>query len=73
MQAKLFEHSVFDTHSGRHRGGEPIISWAHEHEGWPPTSLQIELGPQGEGEHGLTGVVGMSDNSRSQFVNGFPV
>lgn len=56
MQAILGAHSLFARHSGRQLGGAPINSGIHWHEGVSPfEGWQIELGPHGDGWHGLTG------------------
>jgi hypothetical protein len=39
MQAKLNEHSLLVTHSGRQFGGEPVNSGKQEQEGESPTAL----------------------------------
>jgi hypothetical protein len=73
IHARLFEHSEFDIHSGRQFGGEPIISDPQEHVAWLLISLHIELDPQGDGEQGFIWTGCMSNISRSQFENGFPL
>lgn len=57
IQAKLNGHSLLVTHSGLQLGGIPLKSGKQEHEGDSPITLHAELGPQGEGSHGLTGFV----------------
>lgn len=46
-------HSEFDIHSGWQFGGLPKYSSRQAHDDVLPTSLQIELGPQGDGIHGF--------------------
>lgn len=53
MQAKLYEHSLLLTHSGRHFGGAPIYSGKHEHDGDVPCTWHCEYGPHGDGTHGF--------------------
>lgn len=53
IQAKLYEHSLLLTHSGRQFGGAPIYSGKHEHDGEVPWTWHWEYGPQGEGKHGF--------------------
>lgn len=60
MQAKLFEHSAFETHSGRQFGGDPIYSLRQEHDGESPTGRHSAFGPHGEGLHGFVGSAGLS-------------
>ena len=48
-------HSSFVTHSGRQFGGAPLYPGAHEHIGLLPKGLHLELGPHGDGSHGLLG------------------
>lgn len=57
MQARLNVHSLLETHSGRQFGGRPIKSGKQEQEGEPFIILQAEYGPQGDGSHGLTGLI----------------
>lgn len=60
-QANAFEHSPFDTHSGRQFGGDPMKVLRQEHDGESPITRHSELGPQGDGTHGfVTGRVGSS-------------
>lgn len=54
MHAMSFGHSEFVMHSGRQFGGLPRNVSRQAHDGEFPTSLHIELGPQGEGWHGFT-------------------
>lgn len=54
IHAKLLGQSGFMVHSGRHVGGLPMYCGKQEQEGDPPISRHCELGPQGEGTHGLT-------------------
>lgn len=53
MQANVLAHSPLLTHSGLQFGGAPINSGRQEHAGDSPAALHSELGPQGEGWHGL--------------------
>jgi hypothetical protein len=55
MHAFVGSQSVLTTHSGRQFGGDPIKFCRHEQAGWCPIARQSELGPQGEGTHGLAG------------------
>lgn len=58
IQAIVDGQSVLTTHSGLQLGGEPMKFCWQEHAGWLPTALHSELGPQGDGMHGLTGSTG---------------
>lgn len=58
MQANVAVHSEFTVHSGLHRGGEPMKLGRQVQRAMPPNSRHCELGPQGDGMHGLTGVCG---------------
>lgn len=49
MHAKLFEHSVLETHSGRQFGGAPMKSLKQEQDGVSPIGLHSEFGPHGDG------------------------
>lgn len=51
--------SEFAMHSGRQAGGEPIFPCIQEQTAWPLDSLQLEKGPQGDGEQGFIGVWGI--------------
>lgn len=52
MQALLDGHSLFIVHSGLQLGGVPIkFDWQLQ-TAWPFDSLQILLGPHGDGTHG---------------------
>jgi len=46
---------LLDTHSGLQVGGLPIKPGTQEHTACALISLHWLLGPQGEGEQGLTG------------------
>lgn len=49
MQARLSAHSLLLIHSGLQFGGLPINSGKHVQTGASLTSLQMALGPQGDG------------------------
>lgn len=49
MHARLKEHSLFVTHSGRQVGGIPIKSGKHEQDGDCPIMRHSEFGPHGDG------------------------
>lgn len=53
IHALLYEHSLLVIHSGLQLGGEPINSGKHEQEGVSPFVWHWELGPHGDGTHGL--------------------
>jgi hypothetical protein len=59
-------------HSGLQFGGDPINSAKHEQEGVSPFTWHCELGPQGDGTHGLPTGSG-SANMAWQRTNGSPV
>ena len=56
MQALFDGHSELSTHSGRQLGAEPIIPATHPHWACPDTTWHCELGPQGVGVQGLSGM-----------------
>lgn len=58
MQASSFGHSLLAMHSGLQFGGLPINSFKQAHDGELPTSLQMELGPHGDGSQGFTFSIG---------------
>lgn len=58
IQAMVEGQSVLTTHSGLQLGGDPMKLGRQEQAGWLPTARHSELGPQGEGIHGLTGSTG---------------
>lgn len=58
MQALSVGHSLLLEHSGLQYGGDPKKLDKHVHDGISPTSLQTELGPQGDGVHGVTSATG---------------
>lgn len=62
-------------HSGRQFGGLPRKVSRQAHEGEFSTSLHIELGPQGEGWHGLTYKGGITSEIKSYqlFIHSFIV
>jgi hypothetical protein len=66
-QAKLLVHSELMTHSGLQLGGLPMYEGRHEHDGVPPTSRHCELGPHGEGTHGLTYCGGTGDSAGAEI------
>lgn len=49
IHAKLLEHSLLLTHSGRQLGGTPTNSAKQEHEGESLITLHSALEPQGDG------------------------
>lgn len=53
IQAKLYEHSLLLTHSGRQFGGDPTYSSKQEQDGDVPWIWHCEYGPHGEGTHGF--------------------
>lgn len=53
--------SEFDTHSGLHWGGEPMLSAWHEHTAMLLCTRHRLNGPQGDGEHGSIGVCATID------------
>lgn len=53
MQAILNAHSVLLVHSGRQFGGNPMKSGKHLQSALSPFSTHCELGPHGDGKHGL--------------------
>jgi len=58
IQALVGGHSGLMEHSGRQLGGVPMKVAAHEQAAFPFSTLHSELGPQGDGWQGLSGVVG---------------
>ena len=74
MQALLLGHSALRTHSGRQLGAVPMYPGLQEQASCPLTSLQMELGPQGSGTHGMCGAGGlMISGSLLQLKNGSPL
>jgi len=56
-------------HSGLQFGGDPINSAKHEQEGVSPFTWHCELGPQGDGTHGLpTGSGSATENLYKQIL-----
>lgn len=58
MQALSEGHSLLLEHSGLQYGGDPKKLGKHVHDGSSPTSLHIELDPQGDGVQGVTSATG---------------
>lgn len=54
IQAMFLAHSVLLVHSGLQFGGDPINSARHLQSALSPFSVHWELGPHGDGRHGLT-------------------
>jgi len=56
--ARWFGQSWWMRHSGRQLGGAPNMPEVHEHTARESTTRHSELGPQGDGIHGLMGAGG---------------
>lgn len=65
IQARIGGHSEFDTHSGRHIGGEPTNDGKQVQIAWPLYSRHLLFGPHGEGTHGFV-CTGSTEKSRKR-------
>lgn len=70
MQALTDGQSELTKHSGRQLGTEPIIPATQPHWACPETTWHCELGPQGDGVHGLGGRGRNVPSSTTGLVSG---
>lgn len=64
IHALSWAQSELTAHSARHDGGEPKYPNWHEHTACPFITLQLLLGPQGDGSHGFLGSSAITRNKR---------